>query len=130
MAMLVASHANPRRIMMDGRQLPDFAIKAIAERDGVVGVMPAAWALPANTLDAVCDAIEAVAEVAGERTPRRDRLRLRRRFRLRADAGRTRHDRRPRADRRGARGARLVGATTSPACMGGNWLRVLGGLYA
>jgi membrane dipeptidase len=63
--MIVASHANPRSLLQDGRQLPDFAIKLVAERGGVVGIMPAAWALPANTLDAVCEAIEAVAEVAG-----------------------------------------------------------------
>ena len=117
-------------MLMDGRQLPDFAIKTIAERDGVVGVMPVAWALPATTMDAVCDAIEAVAEAAGQRTPRRDRVRLRRRLRLGADAGRTRHDRRPRADRRGADGARLAGADDVAGVMGGNWLRVLGGLYA
>jgi membrane dipeptidase len=63
--MLVASHANPRSHVMNPRHLPDFAIKAVAERDGVVGVIPAAWTLPENTLDAACDAIEVVAEVAG-----------------------------------------------------------------
>jgi len=63
--MLVASHANSRSHVMNPRHLPDFAIRAIAERDGVVGVIPAAWTLPENTLDAACDAIEVVAEVAG-----------------------------------------------------------------
>jgi membrane dipeptidase len=63
--MLVASHANPRRHVASARHLPDFAVKLIAERDGVVGVIPAKWMLPENTLDSVCDAIETVAEVAG-----------------------------------------------------------------
>jgi len=126
--MLVASHANPRRVLMDGRQLPDFAIKAIAERDGVVGVMPAAWALPAKTLDAVCEAIEAVAEVAGsarhvaigsdydggfgsEQTP--DELDTI------ADHARIGE----------ALTARGWSADDVAGVMGGNWLRVLGGLY-
>ena len=65
--MLVASHANPRSHVASSRHLPDFAIRQIAERDGVVGVIPATWMLPENTLDSVCDAIESVAEVAGDR---------------------------------------------------------------
>lgn len=127
--MLVASHANPRRVMMDGRQLPDFAIKTIAERDGVVGVMPVAWALPANTLDAVCEAIEAVAEVAGgarhvgigsdydggfgsEETP--DELDT---IADHAKIG-------------AALTARGWSVDDVAGVLGGNWLRVLGGLYA
>ncbi len=127
--VLVASHANPRRIMMDGRQLPDFAIKAIAERDGVVGVMPAAWALPANTLDAVCDAIEAVAEAAGNA----------RHVAIGSDYdGGFGSEQTPDELDTIADHARIGEALTArgwPAddvagVMGGNWLRVLGGLYA
>ncbi len=127
--MMVASHSNPRAVLMGARQLPDFAIKMIAERDGVVGVMPAAWALPANTLDAVCEAIESVAEVAGsarhvaigsdydggfgsEQTP--DELDTI------ADHGRI-------GDALAARG---WSADDVAGVLGGNWLRVLRGLYA
>jgi membrane dipeptidase len=127
--MIVATHANPRRVLMDGRQLPDFAIKTIAERDGVVGVMPVEWALPATTMDAVCDAIEAVAEVAGstrhvaigsdydggfgsEKTP---------------DELDTIADHRKIGEALAARG---WGADDVAGVLGGNWLRVLGGLYA
>ena len=58
------------------RLLSDRAIEAIAERDGVVGILPANWALvpgwqrgdgkDAVTLSAVVDAIETVCEVAGD----------------------------------------------------------------
>jgi membrane dipeptidase len=126
--MLVASHANPRRHVASARHLPDFAVKLIAERDGVVGVIPASWTLPDNTLDSVCDAIEAVAEVAGsarhvaigsdfdggfgaEQTPAElDTI---------ADLPRI--------------GERLTARGWSDedvaAVMGGNWIRVLRGLY-
>jgi membrane dipeptidase len=127
--MIVASHANPRRALMDGRQLPDFAIKTIAERDGVVGIMPVAWALPANTMDGLCEAIEAVAEVAGsarhvaigsdydggfgsEQTP---------------DGLDTVGDHRKIGEALAARG---WSADDVAGVLGGNWLRVLGGLYA
>ncbi|MDX6376065.1 MAG: rane dipeptidase [Gaiellaceae bacterium] len=127
--MMVASHANPRSVLMEARQLPDFAIKLIAERDGVVGVMPVAWALPANTMDAVCEAIEAVAETAGsarhvaigsdydggfgsEQTP--DELDTIADHRKIGEALRG----------RGWNDDDVAGV------LGGNWLRVLGGLYA
>ncbi len=62
---IVASHAIPRRVTGKASGLPEFAIREIAARDGVIGVIPAGWALPANTLAAVCDAIEVTAEIAG-----------------------------------------------------------------
>ncbi len=127
--MIVASHANPRRTLMGARQLPDFAIKMIAERDGVVGVMPASWALPANTMDALCDAIEAVADVAGST----------RHVAIGSDydggfgSEATPDELDTIADHHrigGALQARGWGADDVAGVLGGNWLRVLGGLYA
>ena len=126
--MIVASHSNPRASLMGARQVPDFAIKLIAERDGVVGVMPAAWALPENTMHALCEAIETVAEVAGsarhvaigsdydggfgsEQTP---------------DELDTIADHRAIGEALTARG---WGADDVAGVLGGNWLRVLRGLY-
>jgi len=127
--MMVASHANPRSVLMNARQLPDFVIKMIAERDGVVGVMPVAWALPATTMDAVCETIEAVAETAGgarhvaigsdydggfgsEQTP---------------EELDTIADHRKIGEALAARG---WNADDVAGVLGGNWLRVLRGLYA
>ena len=126
--MIVASHSNPRASLMGARQVPDFAIKLIAERDGVVGVMPAAWALPENTMHALCEAIETVAEVAcsarhvaigsdydggfgSEQTP---------------DELDTIADHRAIGEALTARG---WGADDVAGVLGGNWLRVLRGLY-
>jgi membrane dipeptidase len=127
--LIVASHANPRSVLMGGRQLPDFAIKTIAERDGVVGVMPVAWALPSNTLAAVCDAIEAVAEVAGSA----------RHVAIGSDydggfgSEKTPDELDTIADHRKI-GEALTGRGWSDGdvagVLGGNWLRVLGALYA
>ena len=73
---VVATHANSRRTVDRPRLLSDRAIEAIAEREGVVGILPANWALvpdwkradgkDAVTLSAVVDAIETVCEVAGD----------------------------------------------------------------
>src|SRR5262249_36786430 len=63
--MLVASHANSRSHVMNPPPLPASPIRAIAERDGVTATIPAAWTLPENPLDSVCDAIEVAAEAAG-----------------------------------------------------------------
>jgi len=73
---VVATHANSRRTVDRPRLLSDRANEAIAEREGVVGILPANWALvpdwkradgkDAVTLSAVVDAIETVCEVAGD----------------------------------------------------------------
>jgi membrane dipeptidase len=73
---VVATHANSRRTVDRPRLLSDRAVESIAERDGVVGVLPANWALvpewkrgdpkDAVTLSALVDAIETVCEIAGD----------------------------------------------------------------
>jgi membrane dipeptidase len=73
---VVATHANSRRTVDMPRLLSDRTIEAIAERDGLVGILPANWALvpgwtrgdskDAVTLSAVVDAIDTVREVAGD----------------------------------------------------------------
>ncbi len=71
---IVASHSNPRRLVPIKRLLPDEIIRGICERDGVVGIMPANWALDPEaktkgkegiSLDSVVDAIDVVCEIAG-----------------------------------------------------------------
>ncbi len=72
---VVATHVTPRRLVDRPRMLPDFAIEGVVERDGVVGIMPASWALDPEwgskektdvTLETVVDAIEIVCEIAGD----------------------------------------------------------------
>lgn len=72
---VVATHANPRRLVPMYRLLPDGIIERVADRDGVVGIMPLSWALdPAWRtkaredihLDVVVDAIDVVCELAGD----------------------------------------------------------------
>ena len=72
---IVATHANPRRLVAMQRQLSDAVIRRIAERDGVIGIMPVNWALDPDWhqhrtkarvhLDAVVDAIDIVRELTG-----------------------------------------------------------------
>lgn len=72
---VVATHANPRRLVAMQRQLSDAVIQRIAERDGVIGIMPVNWALDPDWrqhrtkarvhLDAVVDAIDIVRELTG-----------------------------------------------------------------
>ncbi len=72
---IVATHANPRRLVPMPRLLSDTVIRRVAARDGVIGVMPLNWALdPAWRLKAkedmhietVVDAIEIVCQLAGD----------------------------------------------------------------
>jgi membrane dipeptidase len=74
---IVATHANPRRLVPRHRLIPDQTIKGIVARDGVVGIMPANWALDPDAwaggklkadvhLDAVVDAIDTVCQLAGD----------------------------------------------------------------
>ena len=78
---IIASHSNPRRLVTVNRLLPDEIIRGICERDGVVGIMPANWALDSEAwsldpeakrkgkerigLDAVVDAIDVICEISG-----------------------------------------------------------------
>lgn len=72
---IIASHSNPRRTVPWLRQLPDDIIQGIAERDGMVGIMPLNWALDPDsraktkadiTLDAVVDAFDIVCRLSGD----------------------------------------------------------------
>src|SRR5262249_27376654 len=72
---IIASHANPQRMVALSRLLSDRIIAGVTERDGVVGVMPANWALVPNwrqrarediTVDLVAEAIDIVCQIAGD----------------------------------------------------------------
>jgi membrane dipeptidase len=73
---IVATHANPRRLVPMHRLLSDETIAGVIAHDGVVGIMPANWALdPAwkqpmtksdIPVDAVVDAIDVVCQLAGD----------------------------------------------------------------
>jgi membrane dipeptidase len=71
---VVATHANARRTVELDRLLADDVVREIAARDGVIGVLPLAWALDANwktkgkegvRLDAVVAAIDDLRELTG-----------------------------------------------------------------
>jgi membrane dipeptidase len=126
---VVASHAIPRRVTGLASGLPEFAIREIAARDGVVGIIPMGWALPANTLDAVCDAIEVTAELAGGAR----HVAIGSDF----DGGFGAEQTPPEIDTiadLGVIGAALAArgwsADDVDGVLAGNWLRVLRGLYA
>ncbi len=72
--VVVATHANARRTVELDRLLPDDVVRAIAERDGVIGVLPLAWALDADWkekgkdgvgLDALAGAIDDLRTLTG-----------------------------------------------------------------
>ena len=73
---IVATHANPRRLVPIPRLLGDDVIRGVAAHDGVVGAMPLNWALDptwlrhrrkeAVPLDRVVDAIDAICQIAGD----------------------------------------------------------------
>jgi membrane dipeptidase len=73
---VVASHTGLRRIIPRDRLISDELVRAIAGRDGVVGIMPANWALdpvaferrgPKDEvhLDALIDTIDALCQLTG-----------------------------------------------------------------
>jgi membrane dipeptidase len=72
---IVATHANPRRVVDRTRLIPDEVIQGIAAHDGAVGIMPANWALVPGWkkgdskegvgLEMVVDAIDAVCQITG-----------------------------------------------------------------
>jgi membrane dipeptidase len=72
---IVATHANPRRLVPRPRLLSDEVIARLIARDGIVGVMPLNWALDPDwrskskaeiTVDAVVDAVDVVCQLAGD----------------------------------------------------------------
>lgn len=75
-APVVATHANPRRLVSMNRMLPDAIINRIVSRKGVIGIMPANWALDPTwpkhrikdnvPLSTVVNAIDIICEIAGD----------------------------------------------------------------
>ena len=69
---VVATHANPRALVPGQRQLSDEMIHRLAERDGVVGIVPANpfliadWRTQVATLRDVAVAIDHVCQVVGD----------------------------------------------------------------
>lgn len=73
---IVATHSAPRSNVDFKRLLPDDLIRRIAERDGVVGIMPLNWALVPNWskavgkasvhLDTWVEAVDAVCQITGD----------------------------------------------------------------
>lgn len=73
---VVASHTAPRTIVDFQRLLPDDLIGQIAERDGIIGIMPLNWALVPGWskaqskahvhLDAFVDAVDAICRITGD----------------------------------------------------------------
>ncbi len=70
---VAATHANPRALREGARQLPDGLIRQLAERDGVVGIVPfnqmllAGWTAsdPRLPLSRVIEAVDHVCQVTG-----------------------------------------------------------------
>jgi membrane dipeptidase len=69
---VVATHANPRALVPGTRQLSDEMIRRVAERDGVVGIVPASpflrpdWRTTQATLDDVVAAIDHICQAVGD----------------------------------------------------------------
>ena len=69
---VVATHANPRALVPGARQLSDEMIRRLAERDGVIGIVPATfflrpdWQTAGATLADVTAAIDHVCQVVGD----------------------------------------------------------------
>lgn len=70
---IAATHANPRALVDGPRQLPDPLIRQLAERDGVIGIVPfnrmllAGWSEsdPRLPLSRVLEAVDHVCQVTG-----------------------------------------------------------------
>jgi membrane dipeptidase len=69
---VIATHANPRALVPGPRHLSDVMIRRLAERDGVVGVVPANaflrpdWRTTPPTLNDVVAAIDHICQVVGD----------------------------------------------------------------
>ncbi len=72
---ICSSHANPRAMVDQPRQLPGWALAEIGQRDGVAGIMPVNWALDSSwkqgdgkdavSLRRVVEAVQTTAKLAG-----------------------------------------------------------------
>ncbi len=73
---IVATHANPQRLAPIQRNLPDTVIRRLIARDGIIGIMPANWALEPNwqqiktkagvRIETVAIAIDIICQIAGD----------------------------------------------------------------
>jgi len=69
---VVATHANPRALVPGARQLSNDMIRRLADRDGVIGIVPANaflrpdWQSEETTLSDVVAAIDHVCQVVGD----------------------------------------------------------------
>jgi len=69
---VIATHSNPRTLVPGQRQLSDDMIHRLAERDGVIGIVPAnafliaEWRVKTATLRDVAVAIDHVCQVVGD----------------------------------------------------------------
>jgi len=69
---VVATHANPRALVPGARHLSDDMIRRLADRDGVIGIVPANyflrpdWRTTTTTLADVIAAIDHVCQVVGD----------------------------------------------------------------
>ena len=73
---IIASHANPRRFLPSARGLSDDMIRVLAERDGVIGIVPYCRFLKPGwqpgdpreevTLQTVADAVDHVCQLTGD----------------------------------------------------------------
>ncbi|MCC6616959.1 MAG: membrane dipeptidase [Anaerolineae bacterium] len=74
-AVVIASHSNPRKFVDTDRQLSDLMIRRLAERDGVMGIVPYNWFLSSDwrsgdpkakvPFERVLDAIDYVCQITG-----------------------------------------------------------------
>jgi membrane dipeptidase len=72
---VIASHSNPRRVVPTDRMIPDDLIKGIAERGGMVGLIPVNWGIDVEWrkrgskqdihLERFVDVVDATCEIAG-----------------------------------------------------------------
>jgi membrane dipeptidase len=69
---VIASHANPRALVLGSRQLSDDMIRRLADRDGVIGIVPANcflrsdWRSRQVTLRDVVAAVDHICQVVGD----------------------------------------------------------------
>ena len=135
---VLASHHNCRALVPHQRQFSDDQIRAIVERDGVIGAALDTWMLepgwahrrapqpgqPSRHAERCRRPYRPRLPARRQQPPRRHRHRPGRRLRPRAVAARPRHHRRP-AKAAGLLAARGYAEADIAAIMHGNWLRLL-----